>query len=122
MTMGVIPGHTEINRKILLKLGVPEAAIETFGTANKNTADEAVALRSWADRNAASVLVIPTEIFAARRVSWIFRHLFSGSEVRIEVPSFEPERYSRAEWWRTEDGVIAFQNEAIKFIYYRLKY
>jgi hypothetical protein len=122
VTMGVIPGHTEINRKILLKLGVPEAAIETFGTANKNTADEAVALRSWADRNAASVLVIPTEIFAARRVSWVFRRLFSGTEVRIEVPSFEPERYSRAEWWRTEDGVIAFQNEAIKFIYYRLKY
>lgn len=122
VNIGVVPSHTEINRRILLQLGVPDNAIETFGTANRNTADEAVALRAWADRNPVSVLVIPTEIFAARRVSWIFRHLFSGTDIRIEVPSFEPERYNRAQWWKTEDGVIAFQNEVVKFVYYRLKY
>ena len=120
--MGVIPGHAEINRKILLQLGVPDTAIETFGIANKNTADEAASLKDWADRNASSVLIIPTEIFSARRVRWIFRREFSEKSVRIEVPSFEPERYSRVEWWMTEDGMIAFQNEVLKYIYYRLKY
>jgi hypothetical protein len=122
VNMGIIPGHTEINRKILLQLGVPDTAIETFGIANKNTADEAASLKDWADRNASSVLIIPTEIFSARRVRWIFRHEFSEKSVRIEVSSFEPERYSRAEWWKTEDGMIAFQNEVLKYIYYRLKY
>jgi hypothetical protein len=122
VNMGVIPGHTEINRKILLQLGVPDTAIETFGIANKNTADEAASLKDWADRNASSVLIIPTEIFSARRVRWIFRREFSEKSVRIEVPSFEPERYSRVEWWKTEDGMIAFQNEVLKYIYYRLKY
>jgi hypothetical protein len=120
--MGVIPGHAEINRKILLQLGVPDTAIETFGIANKNTADEAASLKDWASRNATSVLIIPTEIFSARRVRWIFRHEFSEKSVRIEVPSFEPERYNRAEWWKTEDGMIAFQNEVLKYIYYRVKY
>jgi hypothetical protein len=120
--MGVIPGHTEINRKILLQSGVPDTAIETFGIANKNTAEEAASLKDWADRNASSVLIIPTEIFSARRVRWIFRHEFSDKSIRIEVPSFEPERYSRAEWWKTEDGMITFQNEVLKYIYYRLKY
>jgi DUF218 domain len=122
VNMGVIPGHTDINRKILLQLGVPDTAIETFGIANKNTADEAASLKDWADRNASSVLIIPTEIFSARRVRWIFRREFSEKSVRIEVPSFEPERYSRVEWWKTEDGMIAFQNEVLKYIYYRLKY
>src|SRR6266540_2826923 len=121
VTMGVILGHTETNRKILLQLGVPDTAIETFGIANKNTADEAVALRDWGDRNAAAVLVIPTEIFSARRVGWIFRHIFSGKAVRIEVPSFEPGSYNRAEWWKTKYGLIAFQKEVLKYIYYRLK-
>ena len=84
--------------------------------------EEALALRDWAERNGASVLIIPTEIFAARRVSWIFRREFSGKNVRIEVPSFEPEDYTRAGWWKSERGLIAFQNEVLKYIYYRLKY
>src|SRR5262245_31559116 len=40
--VGIVQGHTEANYQALLKLGVPAAAIETFGIANKNTNDEAV--------------------------------------------------------------------------------
>jgi uncharacterized SAM-binding protein YcdF (DUF218 family) len=116
-------GHTENNRRVLVRLGVPESVIETFGTANKNTWEEAVALKHWVDQNAASVLIIPTEVFSARRVRWTFRREFSGTAVRIEVPSFDPARdYTSAEWWKTEAGVIAFQNEVLKYLYYRLKY
>jgi hypothetical protein len=122
ITIGVMPGHTDLNRKVLLQLGVPDTAIGTFGIASKNTGDEAIALRDWADRNAASVIIIPTEIFAARRVRWVFQQEFSGKAVRIEVPSFEPENYTRAEWWKTEQGLIAFETEIIKYVYYRLKY
>ena len=122
VTSGELPGHTELNRTVLLNLGVPETAIETFGTANRNTMEEALALRDWAERNGSSVLIIPTDIFAARRVSWIFRREFFGSDVRIEVPSFDAENYTRTGWWKTEQGLIAFQNEVLKYIYYRVKY
>jgi hypothetical protein len=77
----------------LLKLGVPPNALENFGTANKNTKDEAVALKEWAKQNAASVFIIPSEIFTARRVRW-----------------------------KTEYGVTAFQTELLKYAYYRLNY
>ena len=117
-----MPSHSELNREILLKLGVPGGVIETFGTANKNTRDEAVALREWAERNAASAFIIPTEIFPARRVRWIFRREFFGTTVSIEVPSIEPPDYTRRDWWKTEQGLVAFQNEVLKYIYYRLKY
>jgi uncharacterized SAM-binding protein YcdF (DUF218 family) len=121
--IGAIVGHTEENRSVLLKLGVPASAIETFGNANKNTMEEAVALKSWAHRNVVSALIIPTEIFSARRVRWIFRHEFAGTAVQIEVPSFDPPRnYTRAKWWKNEQGVITFQNEVLKYLYYRLKY
>jgi uncharacterized SAM-binding protein YcdF (DUF218 family) len=121
-SIGAIPSHSELNREILLKLGVPAGAIETFGTASKNTRDEAVALREWAERNAASVFIIPSEIFPARRVRWIFRREFSGTAVIIEVPSVEPPGHTRWDWWKTEQGLLAFQNEFLKYIYYRLKY
>jgi uncharacterized SAM-binding protein YcdF (DUF218 family) len=121
-TIGGLPGHSELNRMVLLKLGVPDAAIGMFGQANGSTKDEAVALRDWTDRNGASRIIIPTEIFAARRVRWIFDREFAGSSVRIEIPAFEPPDYSRAEWWKTSAGMIAFQNEIMKYLYYRLKY
>jgi len=121
-SMGAIPSHSELNREVLLKLGVPAGAIETFGTASQNTREEAVALREWAKRNAASVFIIPSEIFSARRVRWIFCREFSGTAVSIEVPSVESRDYTRRDWWKTEQGLLAFQNEVFKYIYYRLKY
>jgi uncharacterized SAM-binding protein YcdF (DUF218 family) len=120
--IGAATGHTEANRRVLLKLGVPEAAIETFGRANKSTKDEAAALREWTEGRGASTIIIPTEVFSARRVRWMFEREFAGQDVRILVPSYEPALYTRAEWWKTAAGLIAFQNEVIKYIYYRLEH
>ena len=117
-----IPGHTELNRMVLLKLGVPEASIETFGQANQSTFDEALALRAWADEHHVSRIVVPTEIFSARRVRWILNRQFAGSAVHLEVPSSEMPNYSRTDWWKTGWGIIKFQNEIIKYLYYRLTY
>jgi len=120
--VGGIPTDADLNRAALLKLGVPADAVANFGIASANTREEAVALREWAEWNGASKVIIPSEIFGARRVRWIFRRELSGIAVTVEVPSFEPPGYTRGEWWKTEHGVIAFQNELLKYIYYRLSY
>jgi uncharacterized SAM-binding protein YcdF (DUF218 family) len=111
----------EVNRTELLNLGVPASAIEAFGTANANTREEAVALREWAKRNGASVFIIPAEIFTARRIKWIFRRELSGKP-SIEVAPFAPPEYTRDDWWKTEIGSAKFQDEILKYIYYRWKY
>jgi len=120
-TMGLIPGHSELNRIVLLKLGVPDTAIEIFGEANGSTRDEALALRVWADRHGVTRIIIPTEVFSARRVRWIFDRKFVGSSVAIEIATIG-QNDSHAEWWKSEKAVIAFQNEILKYLYYRLKY
>jgi hypothetical protein len=120
-SIGVLPGHSELNRNVLRKLGVPDAAIEMFGEANGNTRDEAIALREWADHHRASAIVVPTEIFSARRVRWIFNHEFAESSARLKITAV-PVGYTREDWWKSEAGLIAFQNEVMKYIYYRLKY
>ena len=107
---------------MLLKLGVPADAIEIFGTANKNTKDEAVALRAWAEQNRASTFIVPTEIFSARRVQFIFRRELAAGNSGIEVMALEPSHYSRTDWWTTDEGIVAFQNEILKYLYYRIKY
>ena len=112
----------ELNRAALLGLGVPAGAIEAFGKANANTRDEAIALREWAERSTASVFIIPTEIFAARRVRWIFRRELSGRSAVIQIAPFEPPEYTRKEWWKTEFGLTAFHDEILKYTYYRWNY
>ena len=106
------PSDAELNRAALLKLGVPSGAIETFGSGNASTRDEAIAIRQWAQRNRASVFIIPSETLSARRVQWIFRRELSGSGIQVEVPSFEPPGFSHQEWWKTEQGPRAFYNES----------
>jgi hypothetical protein len=120
--LGGIPGHTDLNRMVLLKLGVPEAAIATFGQRNESTDDEAVALREWAVEHRVSRIIIPAEIFFTRRLRWIFDREFAASAVRLEIAAFEPSKYTRAEWWKSNGGIIDFQNEFMKYVYYHFKY
>ncbi len=42
------------------------------------------------------------------------RRLFSAC-----LPGVETLEYSTANWWQQEEGVIAFQNEVMKYVYYR---
>jgi uncharacterized SAM-binding protein YcdF (DUF218 family) len=119
-SVGAILNHTEANRQVLLKLGVPADAIETFGTANRNTREEAFSLRAWAHRNNASTFIIPTEIFSARRVKFIFQRELAAE--KIEVLALDAPLYRKDDWWKIDTGLITFQNEILKYIYYRLKY
>jgi uncharacterized SAM-binding protein YcdF (DUF218 family) len=121
-TLGGLPSHTDLNHTVLLKLGVPENAIEIFGTGLTNTYEEAVALREWAARNNARNIIVPTEIFSTRRLRWLLKHELAGSGTHIDVPALDDPNCTPADWWKNEKGVIAFQNEVIKYVYYRVRY
>lgn len=120
--LGIFSSQLDLNRRVLIQLGVPEDAIESFGAANRNTHDEAMALRQWVDRTHAHSVIIPTEIFSSRRVKWMMETALDGSGARVQVPAFDSEDYGRDDWWQHELGLIAFQNEALKYVYYRFKY
>jgi hypothetical protein len=120
--IGVLPSYTERTRMALFKLEVPATAIETFGQAIETTKDEAASLRNWAEEHHVSRIIIPTEGFAARPVRWIFQREFAGSNVQVEVPSFDRPDYTPRTWWRTQAGIIDFNNEITRYLYYRLKY
>lgn len=119
--LGVLRSHVRENIEVLEKLGVPAAAIEPFGSNLKDTYAEAIALHDWAKRAGARTILVPTDIFATRRLRWIMHHVF-GNDAVVLVPAIERPDYTRNDWWTTEGGVITFQNEVVKYVYYRLKY
>jgi uncharacterized SAM-binding protein YcdF (DUF218 family) len=119
--IGVLSAQADVERRILLKLGVPDAAIEIFGKDLTNTYQEAVALRDWAARTGARTLIVPTENFTARRLRWTLHRVFPDG-VTVLVPAIDRRDYRADDWWKTEKGVLNFQNELVKHVYYRLKY
>jgi uncharacterized SAM-binding protein YcdF (DUF218 family) len=119
--LGVLQSHVRANSEVLQKLGVPATAIEPFGDHLSDTFAEATALHEWAVRSGAHRIMVPTDIFAARRLRWTLHHVF-GNDAAILVPAINPPDYLRDNWWKNERGVIAFQNEVMKYLYYRLKY
>jgi uncharacterized SAM-binding protein YcdF (DUF218 family) len=118
---GIIASELAANEAVLLKLGTPESAIDTFGNALGNTHQEALALRAWAEQHNLHSIIVPTEFFSTRRVRWMLRRAFP-SEFQIRVIALDPPDYRRDDWWRRTQGIAAFKNEVIKYLYYKLRY
>src|SRR5262249_26439494 len=121
-TMHLWPGQTELTRQLLLKLGVAAEAIVEFGDGVTSTYEEARALLDWTRSSGAKSVIIPTDLFPTRRVRWTFQHEVASTGVRVIVHAIQPRAYGLDDWWRDERGLIDFQNEVIKSIYYRLSH
>jgi uncharacterized SAM-binding protein YcdF (DUF218 family) len=106
---------------VLLELGIPASAIETFGNELKNTHQEALELRDWAQRHNLHSIIVPTEIFSTRRVRWMLHRAFPN-EFAIIVIALAPADYHQVDWWRQTKSVAAFKTEVIKYLYYLLRY
>ena len=71
---------------------------------------------------AARSVIVPTEEFSSRRVRWMFRRELADAGVRVGIKVLTPAEYGAENWWTREKGLLAFQNEIMKYLYYRLKY
>jgi hypothetical protein len=98
-----------------LRNNVPESALLAVGTNVASTYDESRAVRAWAKQTGATSIIITTELFHTRRE-------LRDTPVKIYVSAVDPVRYKINNWWRNEEGLIAFQNEVIKSVYYRFEY
>jgi uncharacterized SAM-binding protein YcdF (DUF218 family) len=119
---GILRSHTAMNRDVLIKLGVPQTDIETFGNDMANTYEEANALREWAVHSHARGVIVPTEIFSSRRVRWVLTRALAGTGTDVQIQTLKSPKFSQADWWKTDHGLSAFRGEVLKYIYYRFKY
>jgi uncharacterized SAM-binding protein YcdF (DUF218 family) len=120
--LGVALPEKEETRRILLSNDVPETAVTLLGRNVASTYDESRAVRTWVEKTGAKSIVIPTDLFHTRRARWIFNRELADTKVQIHVIAVNPLRYGIKNWWRSEEGLIAFQNEVIKSVYYRFHY
>jgi uncharacterized SAM-binding protein YcdF (DUF218 family) len=120
--LGLMPAEADVSRGVLLAEHVPPADIFVTTDVVTNSHDEAVALRNWASTNNLSRVIIPTDLFHTRRVRWLYAKELRGTGIQAEIEAVDTRQYTATNWWQHEDGLIAFQNEVLKYAYYRLRY
>ncbi|HEX9784460.1 MAG TPA: YdcF family protein [Opitutaceae bacterium] len=106
----------------LMMEGVPREAIILRRSGAKSTFDEARAVAGWAASTGADKLLVVTDPFHTRRTRWIFRRVFQGHGIEIRVVAADPVDYQLDSWWESEFGLIEFNNEVVKYLYYRFRY
>jgi uncharacterized SAM-binding protein YcdF (DUF218 family) len=121
-TMGIRSPEADVTEQILLNQGVPKTNIAVSGHDAMNTYDESIAVRDWAGTNRNKSVIIVTDVFSTRRVRWLFRKQLKDTGVRVFVRAVPVREYKTEDWWQHEQGIVAFQNEVLKYGYYRLKY
>jgi uncharacterized SAM-binding protein YcdF (DUF218 family) len=110
------------DKQALLRNGVPETAVVTIGQRVSSTYEEAQAVHKWAATSGVKRVIIPSDMFHTRRMHWIFQKTLKPLDVNVMVSSIPAKAYSTSNWWKSEDGLLTFNNEIIKLIYYRLNY
>ncbi len=120
--LGLARPHHQENIQILTKKGVPATAITVIGDHVASTQDEVNATADWCQKNDIQSIAVFTEYLASRRAAWAFRKQLSAQGVTVHLAALEHHPFTLKEWWLDEDGVITFQNEILKYFYYRLRY
>jgi hypothetical protein len=132
---------------ILKSEGIPDHAIQLYGQDLSSTREEALAVKTWLTSPSPasslqsqpfpippqvsglqsqpfplppSSLLIPTDPFATRRTNAFFGKTLPDCDVR--VIRTDPRDLNVETWWTQEQGLIAFQNEVIKWLFYKIKY
>jgi uncharacterized SAM-binding protein YcdF (DUF218 family) len=120
--LDLIADQAALTRKLLLVENVPESAIELIEPEVTSTVEEAQALTNWAKQHQAHLLLVPTDLFHTRRARWILQRKLKESGTEVRMIAVTPRRYTAANWWQTEAGLLDFQNEMVKFALYRWRF
>lgn len=122
--LGLVQNETDISVQVMEKLGVPSAKIIVLQVKGgvTSTFDEATALRQFVEGRQMRRILLVTSAFHTRRASWIIQKELSGTGVALEVSAVPYGEFSAANWWKSEDGLIALNNEYVKLVYYYWKY
>jgi len=114
------PADADLERDLLLQLGVPASALIKVEGYVDNTAQEANLLRSMATTNHWRRVIIVTSKYHTRRAAFAFRRALegTGTEVVMRASKYDPS--DPANWWRSRPDFRFASSEFQKLLAYRL--
>lgn len=87
-----------------------------------STFEEAEAILAFCHENDISETLIITSKFHTRRAKSVFKKQFKNQNISIYFSGANSMVYNESEWWKSEYGLIALNNEYLKLFYYFFRY
>lgn len=113
--------ESDITRLRIIQKGVPDSIVVAIHDGT-STFEEAEEMKKYCTAHQISSIVIVSSLFHTARVHTVYKKVFRDSQIRLCVRGANAIRYDETVWWKSEEGLIAFQNEMIKTVYYWIKY
>ena len=122
---GGLPGidrETVYTVRRLVALGVPRGAIEVIPTVVTSTKEEAEAVLAAAVAGGMKRVTVVTHAFHTARARWIFRKVFRPSGIDVRIAAATDPTIDETNWYRHDESLLVYLNEAFKTVMYRLVY
>jgi uncharacterized SAM-binding protein YcdF (DUF218 family) len=100
-------------------LDVPANRILDPAIPSYTTFDEAMTARTVAQQRGFKSILIVTSLYHERRALWVFKKVFRGSAVGLQVTA-SPENFSLRTWWKSYIGRKMVLFEYLGLTYYWL--
>lgn len=120
-SLGIDTLESDLSELQLIKNGVPSALIIKIKIGT-STMEEANWILSFCQEKQLKEILIVSSKFHTRRVHQVFTKAFAEEGIQVHIAGAPSSQYDEMEWWKSEYGLIALNNEYLKQLYYLINY
>lgn len=116
---GFYPNDSDVQVLLLRDRGVPASAIRVLKAPGgaSSTMEEGRLLAWYLRRHPASRVTVVTTEFHTRRALWAIRQTTEDLPTEIRMSGARDPRFHAGNWWRSEDGMLAYFSEYVKWVH-----
>lgn len=118
---GVRPAYLHWRAQVLAEQGVPLERI-IYDADSTNSWEEAVNTRRTMEANGWRRVLVVSDAYHMRRLSWVWERVFWDSKLSYSLVASSPRWWDPNGWWHDDRSAQAVIMEYIKLAYYLMKY
>jgi uncharacterized SAM-binding protein YcdF (DUF218 family) len=109
-----------LKKNIVKRNGVPDSMVTVlrYGT---STIEEADTIIGYCKEHQIKKIIVVTSLFHTRRAGKVYRKRFDKEGIQVIMRGAHDSQYDENQWWQSEDGLIALNNEYMKTLYYLIR-
>lgn len=116
---GINKKECALQKEYLVKNQVPDSCISIIEKGTSSY-EELKAIDQYCHLHAIDRAIIVSSKFHTRRIQMILDNM--RAHTSFTVIGASSSNFKEQEWWKSEYGLIALNNEYVKWLYYKLKY
>jgi uncharacterized SAM-binding protein YcdF (DUF218 family) len=113
-----IPTQFDLNRDVLLQLGIPASVLVTPTFVHDNTGEEARTLRELAIAHNWRVVILVSSKYHLRRLTLAAKRALRGTNVKVLAKGSRYDESAPARWWTRREDIRWVVSEVPKLVAY----